>query len=214
MKRKTKHNRRRGKHHTKHEKSRKGTGLFGTPPVMEHPVAQTLAKGGLVLLTAIASGGAGAALGKHSLLAGIPLALYGFHKKNTYLIAAGLGFTLSNGFQSKNKKTAAVQGVDGFDVKQLAEEAKERIGTYFKNFSEKLYLPNEETGTAGLAGQPEKEEQVTYFVNPYNNNPKEIDMSAIDRIQEQIANMQSGNRANAISSTNGLNDLEESEREF
>jgi hypothetical protein len=181
----------------KQKKNKQGNALFGTAPVMEHPIAQTVTKGGLVLLAAIAAGGAGAALGKHSLLAGIPVTLVGFHKKNPYIIAAGLGLTLSNGFQNQNK-TTTVQGVDGFDMKQIAEQAKDRVGTFFKNFSEKLYISKAEpSATNGLAG----EEQVTYFVNPYNNS-KELDMSAIDRIQEQIANM------------NGMNAVGETEREF
>ncbi len=185
----------------KNKKQHQGNALFGTAPVMEHPVAQTVTKGGLVILAAIAAGGAGAALGKHSLLAGIPVTLLGFHKKNPYIIAAGLGLTLSNGFQNQNKSTP-VQGVDGFDMKQIAEQAKDRVGTFFKNFSEKLYISKdaEPTATAGLAGE-HSGEQVTYFVNPYSN-AKEIDMSAIDRIQEQIASM------------NGMNAVEEVEREF
>lgn len=115
------------------------------------------------------------------------MTLLGFHKSNPYIIAAGLGLTLSNGFQNQNKPT--VQGVDGFDMKQIAEEAKDRVGTFFKNFSEKLYIskPAEPSATAGLSGD-QKEEQVTYFVNPYSET-KELDMSAIDRIQEQIATM-------------------------
>jgi hypothetical protein len=44
---------------------------------------------------------------------------------------------------------------------------------------------------------------VTYFTNPYNNS-KELDMSAIDRIQEQIAEMNKP--------VNG--DLSEADREF
>jgi hypothetical protein len=185
----------------KTKKQKQGHALFGTAPVMEHPVAQTVTKGGLVLLAAIAAGGAGAALGKHSLLAGIPVTLVGFHKKNPYIIAAGLGLTLSNGFQNQNKTT--VQGVDGFDIKQIAEEAKDRVGTFFKNFSEKLYIAKsaEPNATAGLAGD-QKEEQVTYFVNPYSET-KELDMSAIDRLQEQIASM-----------NGGMNAIEETEREF
>lgn len=171
----------------KNRRQNKGHALFGTAPVMEHPVTQTVTKGGLMLLTAIAAGGVGAALGKHSLLAGIPVTLIGFHKKNPYIIATGLGLTLSNGFQNQNR--AAVEGVDGFDIKVIAEEAKDRIGTFFKNFSEKLYIgkPAEPTATAGLSGD-QQQEQVTYFVNPYNES-KELDMSAIDRIQEQIATM-------------------------
>ncbi len=179
--------------------------LAGMSGVMDHPVTQTVTKGGLVLLTAIAAGGAGAALGKHSLIAGVPVTLFGFHKSNPYLIAAGLGLTLSNGFQNQNKP-APVSGVDGFDIKQIAEEAKDRVGTFFKNFSEKLYLPKSETATESTSGlQGSQDEQVTYFVNPYNN-AKELDMSAIDRIQEQIANMNKG--------TSGIDAIEEAEREF
>jgi hypothetical protein len=179
-----------------------GHGLSGgVSQVMEHPVAQTVTKGGLVLLTAIAAGGAGAALGKHSLIAGIPLALFGYHKGNQYLMAAGMGLVLSNGFQNPNK-TTAVQGVDGFDLKLATEEAKDRVGTFFKNFSEKLYLTKAEP-TAGLEG---KDDQVTYFVNPYNS-AKELDMSAIDRLQEQIASM-------SKAGTSGLSAVEEPDREF
>lgn len=186
----------------KNKKQNQGHALFGAAPVMEHPVAQTVTKGGLVLLAAIAAGGAGAALGKHSLLAGIPVTLVGFHKKNPYIIAAGLGLTLSNGFQNQSK-TTTVQGVDGFDIKQIAEQAKDRVGTFFKNFSEKLYISKaaEPTATSGLSGE-NSEEQVTYFVNPYNDT-KELDMSAIDRIQEQIAAM-----------NGGMNAVEDTEREF
>jgi hypothetical protein len=167
-----------GGHHT----------LSGVAEIIQHPVAQTITKGGLVLLTAIAAGGAGAALGKHSLVAGVPVALIGFHKKNPYIIAAGLGLTLSNGFQNQIKSGTNVQGVDGFDLKQVAEQAKDRVGTFFRNFSEKLYLDKgEPSATAGLEGDNQAD-QVTYFVNPYGDT-KELDMSAIDRIQEQIANM-------------------------
>jgi hypothetical protein len=189
----------------KYSRRQHGHALSGVSQVMDHPVAQTVTKGGLVLLTAIAAGGAGAALGKHSLIAGIPLALFGYHKSNQYLMAAGMGLVLSNGFQNPNK-TTAVQGVDGLDLKLVAEEAKDRVGTFFKNFSEKLYLTSAEpTPTAGLSGNG-KDDQVTYFVNPYNN-AKELDMSAIDRLQEQIASM-------SKAGTNGLSAVEEPDREF
>ena len=190
-----------GKKRNSKNKKKQGQALFGTAPVMTHPVVQTVTKGGLVILAAIAAGGAGAALGRHSLIAGIPVTLLGFHKKNSYLIAAGLGLTLSNGFQNQNKTT--VQGVNGFDMKQMAEEAKDRVGTFFKNFSEKLYLNKaaEPSATNGLAGD-QGDEQVTYFVNPYGNT-KELDMSAIDRLQEQIATM-----------NGGMNAVDEMEREF
>jgi hypothetical protein len=191
---------RKGKSKNKRKYNKKSSGLSGVTQVMAHPIANTVTKGGLVLLAAIAAGGAGAALGKHSLVAGIPVTLIGFHKKNPYLIAAGLGLTLSNGFQRQNSSAAPVQGIGELDFKQIAEQAKDRVGTFFRNFSDKLYLPKS-TETSGLEG----DEQVTYFVNPYSS-AGELDMSAIDRIQEQIANMNEG--------ASGINAIEETEREF
>ena len=91
--------------------------------------------------------------------------------------------TLSNGIQKPGQKTT-VQGVDGFDLKQMTKEAKDRVGTFFENFKGKLYLsPTPPATTDGLG-----EDEVTYFVNPYNGTG-EIDMSALDKVQEQIAQM-------------------------
>jgi hypothetical protein len=163
-------------------KGKKNSGLAGTVKVAT-PYMQTAKEGGLMLLAAIAAGGAGAALGKHSFLAGIPVTLIGVHKGNKYVIAAGLGLVLSNGFQKSGTTGTTTESVEGFDMKQIASEAKDRVGTFFKNFGEKLYLSKETI--AGLAGDDDG--NVTYFVNPYST--KELDMSAIDRIQEQIAQM-------------------------
>lgn len=188
----------RKKNRTK-RKVKKNNSLFGVPVSAKNNYMDTAKEGGLILLSAIAAGGAGAALGKHSLIAGIPLTLVGIHKKNKYLIAAGLGLTLSNGFQRPGQTT---QGIDGFDMKQIAAAAKDRVGTFFQNFKEKLYLsPAKPAGTSGLDGES-GEEQVTYFMNPYAGTG-ELDMSDIDRVQEQIADM-----------NNNVEGLNEIEREF
>jgi hypothetical protein len=171
-------------------KGKRSQPLSGTVTTAKQPIRVTLIEGGIMIAAAIAGAATGAALGRHSLIAGVPVAFYGVHKRNKYLIAAGLGLALSNGFQLKKQQSAeATQTVEGFDVKQIATEAKDRVGTFFKNFSEKLYLSpkKEDQQTAGLSG----EEQVTYFVNPHSNS-QELDMSAIDRIQEQIAEMSKG----------------------
>jgi hypothetical protein len=185
----------------KSRRRNKSRGLFGTPATVDHKkaIGDTLKEGGLILLSAIAAGGAGAAVGKHSLLLGLPVTLFGIYKNNKYITAAGLGFVLSNGFQPKSPAPQTTEGIDGPDLKMLASEAKDRVGTFFKNFSEKLYLPKSGEGTSGLG---ENDEQVTYFVNPHSN--KELDMSAIDRLQEQIAEMNKPMNGN----------LSEVEREF
>lgn len=180
----------------------KSHSLSGTAQTGKNTYTETAKEGGLILLAAIAAGGAGAAIGKHSLIAGVPLTLIGIHRKNKYLIAAGLGLTLSNGFQ-KSGQSSSIQGVDGFDLKQITQEAKDRVGTFFANFKGKLYLSPAPIAksTDGL-GEDGKDEQVTYFVNPYNGAGA-LDTSAIDRVQEQIAEMNKN--------VSGLNDMD---REF
>jgi hypothetical protein len=190
---------RRKKRRNRRSKEKHGF-LSGITQTGGNDYVSTAKEGGLMLLVAIMAGGAGAALGKHSLLLGVPTTLVGIHRKNKFLIAAGLGFTLSNGFQ-KPGQTQSVQGVDGFDFKQIAANAKDRVGTFFQNFKEKLYLPNapQSSSTEGLAGD---EEQVSYFVNPYSKSG-ELDMSALDRVQEQIAEM-----------NKNVSGLSDTEREF
>lgn len=142
-------------------------------------------EGGLLVLAAIASGGVGAAIGKHSLVVGIPLTMVGVCKSNKYLAAAGLGFCLANGFQKIGG--TPINGfeneMDGFDMAQI----KERVGNYFKNFSEKLYLPKSQTIVGGLDGDGD---QPSYFLNPYSSlQGNELDLSQLDKVQENIAQM-------------------------
>lgn len=188
-------NKRKGKH---------GDGLQGVSQGFDiGKLGHAVKEGGLMLLTAIAAGGAGAALGKHSFLAGIPVTVAGRYFDNKYITAAGLGLSLSNGFQTE-KKAAPTSGVNGFDFKQVAEDAKERVGKYFENFKEKLYIPATPampSATDGL-GAPDK---VQYFINPYGT--QELDLSAMERVEQQIASM---NKTGGTE-TNGFEDID---REF
>lgn len=180
-------------------RKKKGGPLSGVDAAGKNTYVETGKQGFLMLLAAIAASGAGAAIGKHSLAAGVPIMFFGIHKKNPYIIAAGFGLTLSNGFQNPLKaQPTTTEGMDG--LKEIAEQAKDRVGTFFKNFKEKLYLaPAAPTTTDGLG----EDEQVTYFVNPYKGTG-EIDMSAIDRVQEEIAEI----------TRNGTSGLSEVDREF
>lgn len=179
----------------KRRKTRNHKALHGTAHTAsthKKPVVDTLKEGGLLLVSALAGGGAGAAIGKHSLLIGIPVALWGVHKENKYITSAGLGLCLSNGFQQQ-QSTTTTNGIgdemDGFSV----EEVKERVGNYFRNFGEKLYLPKAQPApqtTNGLGA----DEAPTYFINPYQTSTtqlqgNELDLSHLDRVQEQIAQM-------------------------
>jgi hypothetical protein len=179
-------------------KNRKHRGLHGvTKAVNSGRAIDALKEGGLILLAGIAASGAGAAIGKHSLLVGIPVTIAGAYAKNKYIMAAGVGLALSNGFQRAT--TSSVSGVDGFDIKQIAQDAKDRVGTFFENFKEKLYIPATtlDTGTDGLGAN----DGARYFINPYS--AKELDLSELERVEQQVAAMNQG--------TSGLEDID---REF
>jgi len=187
-------------HHKKHKHHHHHKGLSGIAQSIDgNKIKKSLGQGSLLVLTAAAAGVAGAAIGKHSLLAGLPVAIAGAYMDNKYLIAAGLGLTMSNGFQTPGQ-SSRTNGVDGLDVKQIMQGAKERVSKYFENFKDKLYLPakpapDATSTTDGLLGG---EDKVKYFVNPYS--PKEPDLSELDRMEDQIANMNQG--------TNGLFDID------
>jgi len=187
-KRKNKGQYKKHKHHHHHK------GLSGIAQSIDGAkVGKAFKQAGLLLATAAVSGIAGAAIGRHSLAVGIPVALAGAYKDNKYLMAAGMGMIMSNGFQTGQSSTT--NGVDGFDMKQVMQGAKDRVSKYFENFKDKLYLPSTPapdtiSTTDGLLG----EDNVKYFVNPYS--PKEPDLSELDHMEDQIANMNQG--------TNGL----------
>jgi hypothetical protein len=176
----------------KGKRSKKHGGLSGfTGAVSKGKVFDTLKQAGLMLVAGIAGGGAGAAIGKNSLFIGIPVAIAGVYIDNKYIMAAGLGLAVSN---VPATKSSNVSGVNGFDFKQIAQDAKDRVGEYFENFKEKLYIPASGSATNGLHGG----EDVKYFINPYNN--KDLDLSAMERIEEQVAVMNQG--------TDGLFDID------
>ena len=170
--------------------------MHGTSTVStsNNSLAGSLKEGGLILISAIAAGGAGAVIGKHSLLVGIPIAILGVHKQNKYITAAGIGLCLSNGFQKTvqgQPVATSVSGIEddmhGFDMEQI----KERVGNYFKNFSEKLYLPSQDIASKPVV-QMSGTDQASFFLNPYTNTPSlegDLDLSQLDKVQAQIAQM-------------------------
>jgi hypothetical protein len=180
----------------KGKKSKKHGGLSGfTSAITKGNNTNALKKAGGILLAGIAGGITAAAIGKGSLLVSLPALFIGAKLENDYLIAAGIGLAVTT---VTTKKSTTVSGVDGFDFKQIAEDAKDRVGQYFDNFKEKLFIPaSKSEHTDGLQGG----EEVKYFINPYNSN--DVDMSALDRINDEVVAMNEG--------TAGLFDID---REF
>jgi hypothetical protein len=147
-------------------------------------------------VAALAAGGiAGAALfGNHVLIPSLIALGIGVGRKNLYWTMAGAGLFLASGFQAKaavkpaSSTTNGIEDeVNGFDFATYKDQVIERTKNYFSSFAEKLYLPKPKEETeSGMNGSGD---EVTYFMNPYSTKKGQLDMSKLDDIQAQIAEM-------------------------
>lgn len=126
----------------------------------------------------LAGGLAGAAVGKHSLWIGFLASAAGNYMGQPLISTAGIGMMASGGYQAMS--SGSVSGLGG------TEEAKQRIKAFGANLKERFFLdkiikPKEaaKTGTNGLGN-------VQYFKYPHNVE-KELDMGALDQIEQEIA---------------------------
>lgn len=149
-------------------------------------IGQAVGKTALHVGTVVGGMAGGLILGKYSFYSGLLLTGLGVYRQNHYLALAGTGMMVAP--KVKTTSPAPPVTMEGFDAKQVATEAKERVLKGFKDFSEKITFSKGE-GMGGLYGN----EPVTYYVNPYSSgqiSPGSMpDMSALDRVQEQIAQM-------------------------
>lgn len=161
-------------------------------------VAQDNAKGSLkhtaletgrdILLGAVGGGLAGAVLGRSSFLVGVAVTGVGHYMGSNGAAAFGVGMMASGGYQ-------AVAGAMNGTQKEGIEGMKERMLAFKEEFKRKLFLDKiikskkkeDEKSDEGTNGMGE----VQYFTYP---NSKELegagdtlDMSALDRIERQVA---------------------------
>jgi hypothetical protein len=138
------------------------------------------------LIVGVIGGGiVGALIGKASLLVGAAVTGIGHYTKNHLARIFGVGMMASNGFQPKK------EGVSGTEDKDMLEGAKDRVLAFKDTFSEKLFLDkvlkkkeqSSEQTTNGVG-------EVQYFTYPEQNQVDmgDVDMSALDRIEQQVKN--------------------------
>lgn len=167
MKTKSKYKRKRALHGTDTAKT---TGV---------KVKDSLIQTGKDLLIGVIGGGiAGAVIGKSSLLIGAGVTGYGHYANKPTLTTFGIGMMAASGFNAGT----TTQGIDGFS----AEDVKARIKSFKESFTSKLFLDKiikkkTEDGANGVGA-------VQYY--DYPNENKELDFSALDRLQNQV--VQSG----------------------
>jgi hypothetical protein len=202
------------------KKGRKGkakSGLFGVDqPTAEK--AQRVFLETLKYLGVLVGGTAtGVVLGKYSL-AGIPAGIIALIADKPTL--AMLAFTaaaapaidlerqalpavkVSETQAGVQAGTAGFEGMEGFDFKQFTDDAKARLHAYFMSLGEKLHLsPKQTTAAAAKALQTVQglfgpDESVSYFLNPGTSGMGEVDLSALDKLQAQIAQANAANNQN------------------
>lgn len=132
-----------------------------------------------LLIGVIGGGIAGAVIGKTSLLIGAGVTGYGHFAKKPMVSTFGIGMMAASGFNAGANST---NGINGFS----AEDVKARLKNFKDSFTSKLFLDKiikkktaESTNGVGA---------VQYYEHPNEN--KELDFSALDRLQNQI--VQSG----------------------
>lgn len=193
------------------KRTSRGSSLSGTSASRTLPLKDSILPGLFTLVTGVAAGGMGAGLGPLSVPLALASVIYGVKRNDAnskYFLAAGVG--LLAGTAVKKATESGAMGIedeemDGFDIKQMALNAKERTKAYFENLATKLYLPvgksQEPSETNGLNG----EDEVSYFINPYTRQDDKL--SELDRIQAQITEMNT-----PVSGTVGM--LDAAERNF
>ncbi|MCU0430706.1 MAG: hypothetical protein MUF42_12145 [Cytophagaceae bacterium] len=145
-----------------------------------------LLQGGGMILSGLAGAALGSALGKHSLLAGLPAIFAGLKLGNPYLISGAIGTITVAGYNTLNSTAESLD----------MEGAKERVKNYFKNFSEKLYLPRNSSdsgnASASLSNQTTQGlEGGSYFINPFSTSGSD-GMDTLHRIESQVEQMSGG----------------------
>ena len=165
---------------SKYKRKRALHGTTDTAKTTGAKVKESVIQTGKDLLIGVIGGGiAGAVIGKPSLLIGAGVTGYGHFAKKPTLTTFGIGMMAASGF---NAGTNATNGVDGFSK----EDVKARIKSFKDSFVSKLFLDKiikkkTEDGANGVGA-------VQYY--EYPNENKELDFSALDRLQNQI--VQSG----------------------
>src|SRR5574337_580393 len=143
----------------------------------------------VVVIGVVAGGVAGSAIGRASLIIGAAVTGLGHYYKSRLASIFGIGMMAANGFQQSDTqmKGTPKEGLEG-----ALEGAKERVMNFKDTFSQKLYLdkvlktkePKKDDGTTSGVGE------VQYFTYPENkelNAGKELDLTALDQLEKQVA---------------------------
>jgi hypothetical protein len=209
---------------THHKRRSKNLGFLGIDlsdegkPTVKSVAVQTA----LSIGTAILGAAAGSAFGSASVLAlgfgimgivwKIPaLAAFGFTAAATPLskdadklvsqLNPGPGGTpIPATATTSATATNGFDDLEGLNLKQFGADAKARVEAYFKNLAEKVTFgkykgDDVKTAIQTVQGLFGPDESVSYFLNPGTSGVGEVDLSALDKIQQQVAQLSAGSQS-------------------
>ncbi|MBI3502307.1 MAG: hypothetical protein HY063_10985 [Bacteroidetes bacterium] len=174
-----------------------------------------------VVIGVVAGGVAGSAIGRASLLIGAAVTGLGHYYKSRLASVFGIGMMAANGYQQTNEQMKGVEKEEGLEG--MIEGAKDRVMNFKDTFKEKLFLDKV------LKSKEEKKNDestkgvgdVQYFTYPENKElgeGKELDLTALDKIEKQVADagaaaLQKQNSTGEISNEE-VGDIDPSEKNF
>ena len=175
-------------------KNKKKQNLLGSITATQETKGKPLASGLETLkdlaIGVIGGGVAGAIVNKYSLVTGAVVTGIGHFTKSRIATSFGIGMMASGVYRK-------AQTVSGVSQGGLAG-AKERVMAFKENLTEKLFLDKilkKKAETTNGVGE------VQYFL-PNGNQAGELDLTALDRIEKQIAES-----ATAYSQVSGMGEL-------
>jgi hypothetical protein len=131
-----------------------------------------------VIVGVVVGGAAGAAIGKPALLVGAAITGVGHYKQMPLATILGMGMMASNIIAaSKTVNGTEATGIDGM---------KDRVNTFKESMKERLYLTVILPKKAAVNGMG-KTNHYPYPMEQVEGNIHELDMRALDRIEQQIA---------------------------
>ena len=155
-----------------------------------------------ILIGVIGGGIAGAVIGKPSFLIGAGVTGLGNYNKNSLMTTFGIGMMASAGIN----QAAPVNGMDGFSMAEI----KARLLSFKDSFEQKLYLdklfkPNTQNN-ANSGNNAKSVGDVAYHLQ--GNDMPQLDMSALDTIEQQVVQSGMDYQKKNQPSTSGIEGLE------
>lgn len=177
-------------HYVKRHKKNSLLGAITQTQDTKGDIKGSLIETGKDILMVVSGGAIGVAIGRASFVSGLGVTTVGHYMKNRWITALGIGMMAAPVIPT----TTSVNGVPTSGL----DGAKERLLAFKDDMSKKLFLDKFKKGsTEDVSGMGE----VQYFNYPEDSgdlSASELDMRALDELEDKINNSASSYQAKQI----------------